>query len=304
MFGSSMLEVGIGVVSVYLLLSLTCSALNEWIARLVAMRAGTLEAGLRNLLNDPDGEGLTKQLYEHPLIKGLARPGWFDRLVGRRSKPSYIPSRTFALALLDTIMSADDEPAPDHPRTFEELRNAILRLPDIEVRRALLILTDEAEGNISRARENVENWFNDTMDRVSGWYKRKVQLILLSLAVAICAFLNADTLMIANSLSRDATLRAAIVAAAQEAVRQAAPADSEPSETWIDQFQAEFQRLQLPIGWSSEQGDPREVPHNLQEWVMKIAGLLISAIAVSLGAPFWFDVLNKLVNLRSVGKRP
>ncbi len=305
MFGSTTLEVAIGIVFVYLLLSLICSALNEWIARGLAMRSNTLEDGLRNLLNDPEGEGLTKQLYQHPLIKTLARQGWFDRLVGRHSKPSYIPSSIFALALLDLVMSAGGASAADGPRTFAELREAVAKLPDNELRGALLPLIDKAEGNIQKARENVEEWFNSAMDRVSGWYKRKVQLILLILALGTSAFLNADTIMIANSLSRDVTMRAAIVASAQEMVRQTLPADVEqPPLTWIEQLQAEFQRLQLPIGWSSIPGDPREVPRTPTDWVMKIAGLLITTLAVSLGAPFWFDVLNKLVNLRSEGKRP
>lgn len=304
MFGSTILEIGIGLTFVYLLLSLVCSALNEWIAQLVAMRANTLEAGLRNLLHDPTGEKLTRELYEHPLIKPLARQGWFDRLMGRVSRPAYIPARTFALALLDIITSAEGGASPEGPMTFEDLREAIVRLPESEVRKALLVLVDEAAGNVQKARENVEQWFNDAMDRVSGWYKRRVQLILLLLAMGICAFLNIDTLMIADSLSRDVTLRAAVVAAAQEMVQQPPPSGAKSPMTWIERLQTEFQRLHLPIGWSSAPNDPRGLPQSAGAWAMKIVGLMITAIAVSLGAPFWFDVLNKLTNLRLEGRPP
>ena len=83
LFGSGILEVAISVIFVYLLLSLVCSVLNESIARILALRADTLEAGIRNLLNDPAGQGLAEQFYGHPLIKGLARQGWFDQKLGR-----------------------------------------------------------------------------------------------------------------------------------------------------------------------------------------------------------------------------
>jgi hypothetical protein len=98
-FGSGVLDVAIGVAFVYLLLSLICSAVTEGIARIFAMRSSNLKDGIRNLLDDQGEVGYVQALYEHPLISGLYRQGWFDRLVRRDGKPSYIPSRTFALAL-------------------------------------------------------------------------------------------------------------------------------------------------------------------------------------------------------------
>ena len=105
------------------------------------------------------------------------------------------------------------------------------------------------------------------MDRVSGWYKRKLQLITLVLALLLSVALNADTLAYANSLRRDAALRTSVITAAQGAVRQGLPV-----ETDIRQLERSFLELQFPIGWSTEEGDPRRVPADAQGWLVKVVG--------------------------------
>jgi hypothetical protein len=103
MFGSSVLEAAIGVVFVYLLLALICTAINEWIATIVNKRGKNLFDGIRNLLNDPRFTGLAQQLYTHGLVdcisQGASDPDKPNRL------PSYLPSSTFSLALLDILGS-------------------------------------------------------------------------------------------------------------------------------------------------------------------------------------------------------
>src|SRR4051812_39062997 len=96
MFGSEILDVAIGMIFVYLLLSLICSAVNEMIEAQMKNRARDLEKGIRNLLTDTN---LADKLYEHPLIKGL--------YIDKKGKPSYIPARTFALTLLNIVAPAD-----------------------------------------------------------------------------------------------------------------------------------------------------------------------------------------------------
>ncbi|HWO47495.1 MAG TPA: hypothetical protein VNM41_05485, partial [Solirubrobacterales bacterium] len=58
--------------------------------------------------------------------------------------------------------------------------------------------------------------------------------------------------------------------------------------------------LSLPVFWTEE----KNRPSSLDEWLVSIAGWLISIAAISLGAPFWFDTLGKLSNLRMAGKKP
>lgn len=92
MFGSQVVDVAIGMVFVYLLLSLVCSAANELIETILKNRAKQLEKGIRSRLNNV---GLAQKIYDHALVSGL--------YASDRTKPSYIPARRFALAPLNTI---------------------------------------------------------------------------------------------------------------------------------------------------------------------------------------------------------
>src|SRR5262249_18154540 len=91
MTGLAILDVALGLVFVYLLLSLLCTIVNEWIAQAARLRARTLRAGIETLLNDVKFKRVTEQLYWHPLIAGLKH--------GERD-PSYIPGALFAKAFL------------------------------------------------------------------------------------------------------------------------------------------------------------------------------------------------------------
>lgn len=292
MLGSQVLEVATGLAYLYLLLSLICMVLNEWIAGALALRAKTLEIGMRNLLDDP-GTELAAKVYAHPLVNGLGRRGL--RL------PSYISSRTFASALLDIVAPADPTTGP---RSLTETRSLVSQLPPGHARDALLALIDQAGGDLAKARANIEHWFDDAMDRVSGWYKRKAQVIVACLGLGVSILLNADTLAIANSLGRDPQLVALVGGAAQEIVKQPLPANGKPAEKRIAEIQSALQQVRLPIGWSLVPGDARRVPSGLWEWLGKILGLVFTGLAVSLGAPFWFDALGKLVGLRASGPPP
>ena len=100
-FGSTILEVIIGMLFVYLLLSLLCSAIGEYLEAKWNNRAKLLKKGIELLLNDTTGPSTTdlaKQLYAHGLIRPLYRD--------EKMLPSYIPSRTFALALWNMATAA------------------------------------------------------------------------------------------------------------------------------------------------------------------------------------------------------
>src|SRR5215212_10997463 len=168
MFGSEILEVAIGMGALYLVLSLVCSAITEAVARAFAMRSGTLRSGIRNLLSDLDGKSLARDFYDHPQVRGLYRRGWFDRKVGRDGKPSYISPRIFRLALLDTLPPVDS--APENG-ALSKLRARVARVEDENLKKALLVCLDDAE-NAHQAQANIERWFGEAMERVTGWYRR------------------------------------------------------------------------------------------------------------------------------------
>ena len=292
MFGSLALEIGISLSLVYLLLGLMCSVLNEWVAGILNMRAKNLWDGVRNLLYDSEGTGLAKQLYDHALVKNLGKAGQL---------PSYVPSRAFALALFDLVAPVHDSTTT---RTLQDIRNSVANISNEQVKTTLVVLIDDAEGDLKKARENVERWYDDAMDRVSGWYKKKTQLFILVWALAVTLSVNADTVLIANTLAHDATLRTSLVAMAEITAKEPLPQDAKGTTERVQQMSSEIKKLGLPIGWSLEPKDPKSLPSDVGGWALKIIGLSLTAIAVSLGAPFWFDVLNKLINIRSAGKQP
>jgi len=278
MFGSYVLEVAIGLVFVYMLVSLLCSTINEQvIARFFNLRANTLEAGIKNMLaaiGTPGGalDTVVEQVYENPRIKALSQNAASDK----SRKPSYIPADAFALALIDVVQAYKDNP-----------NSAKSPLPE-----ALESLGEKTNIDLAKDLVKVEKWYNDTMDRVSGWYRRRVQLIIFILGLLIVVGLNIDTLSIITTISNDTVIRSALVASAQGSA-------SSPSNAGVATLQKGFEQIQLVIGWS-----PSSLPADFWAWVLKIVGLLATTFAVSLGAPFWFDLLNKFMAFRSSGTPP
>jgi hypothetical protein len=196
----------------------------------------------------------------------------------------------------------------------------------------------EKEKVLALARTNTEQWFDDAMDRASGWYKRSTQLWLGLVGLALAFVLNVDTISVATALWRDHTLR-------QNAVEQAkkyqltstdGSSFSNPAEAAqaIRHLNTQLsQDLHLPIGWRTEvyqlqagqtcvllptrRGDIwgisnqngcmylREAAANQNAGApMKVLGLLLTAVAVTQGAPFWFDLISKLTNPRGSGAVP
>jgi hypothetical protein len=310
LLGSTVLEVAVGLLFVYLLLSLLCSAVAEYIEVRVNKRAEFLRKGIQLLLNDTSGKGhdLAAQLYAHGLVRPFYRDG--DKL------PSYIPSRTFALALWNLATAAapaGDGHAPARPVSgvtsdLGVIRDAVARhLPNEELKTALMTLIDEAQGDIEKARRNIEGWYEAMMDRVSGWYKRRAAKITLGLGLGIAAVVNADSISIANALARDSALRAAIVGAAERRVTLVRPAPAGDDTTEADRLRSAYNDvagLGLPIGWSrtAPPTDPRAIPATFGDWMLKVLGILLTAFAISQGAPFWFDLLNKFMVVRSTVK--
>jgi len=275
MFGSNVLDVAIGLVFVYLLLSLLCSTINEQvIARFFALRAKTLEEGITNMLATPQGKELVNQLYENPLIKGLSQ----NAASNKPRKPSYIPADTFAVALMNTKADQAYKNNPD------AANNSI---PE-----ALELLINNTKNDPAKVLANIEAWYNETMDRVSGWYKRRVQLIIFALGLVIAVGLNVDTISIITTLSNDSVIRSTIVSAAQGSANS-------PTNANLATLQKSIEQVQLVVGWSTS-----PLPADVWGWVSKIVGLLATTFAVSLGAPFWFDLLNKFMGFRSSGPPP
>ncbi|MFQ5684302.1 MAG: hypothetical protein ACE5HC_13660 [Candidatus Binatia bacterium] len=284
------LEVIIGLVFVYLILSLICSAVQETIAAVCGWRSNTLQEGIQNLLDDPnikDAAGnvrdLKEEVYNHPLVNKLAKKG---------KRPSYVPARNFAVALLDVLKDPNASGGP-----LTEARATVDNLPHGPVRKALAGLIDTAQGDIAQVRKNIETWFDDSMDRVSGWYKRNAHKWMVGIALGLTIFMNVDSVEISRRLWKDPQLRAQVVAQADVLVDKNA---TELEKETIKNLQQELN--ELPVGWDIP--SLKSLGANPWSLIPKVVGLILTTIAVSLGAPFWFDGLNKLLNIRAAGRRP
>jgi hypothetical protein len=315
MFGSVIIEVAIGIIFVFILVSIICTTIREGIESKLKSRAAYLEHGIRELLHDRKAEGLARSFFTHPLINGLFssdykpgedtdRPSLFAK---GGNLPSYIPSKNFAMALMDiaargpaTDVVSSDANSP--VISVESIRANILNIQNMAVQRVLLTAIDSAQGDLDRLQQNIEAWFNNSMDRVSGWYKRSTQWIILVIALIVTVGLNINTITIADYLYHNNTARSIMVAKAEAAAK-----DSNFVTQSSEDMKAELAALDLPIGWGQQWSMIRSVDGSEKDgpWntiFVPILGWLLTALAATMGAPFWFDMLNKIMVLRSTVK--
>ncbi|MDM0104138.1 hypothetical protein QTH97_04290 [Variovorax sp. J22R24] len=340
MFNSETLEIAIGMSFLFLLMALTCTAIKEWIEGVLKWRAMDLERALRTLLDDPDGS-TTAFLFRHPQIFSLFQ-GKYDPstltssmltpgagamhmpLRHRRNLPSYIPSSHFSIAFLDligrgpTVGTQDDEQGNiARPLTVAELRQRAMLLDSAHVRRVVLNAIDYGGGDLNKVKLNVEQWFDGTMDRAAGWYKRRTQAVLFMIGLAAAVVLNVDALNVLHRLTTDKTFREVVVKEAESA-KPPSTSSKELTDNVVA-LRKEVDRLGLPMGWkpigdstlawaptqlcaTRSVDEPCDFRARHDAILRVLLGWLITALGVMLGAPFWFDVLNRIMVIRSTVK--
>ena len=284
-----MLNVVIGLVLIFLLYSLFATTVLELVSSILAFRGRNLEKALRNML-DGGGDQLFREFKENPMYQQLS-----GKFIGKHSPPSYLSSEKFR-SILFQILNKDQKEG--------EIASHIEQLPDGGLKPVLRQILNDAQQDQEEFKQKVELWFNDVMDRASGWYKRHVQKVLVLLGLGIAVAFNVDSLQIYAQLSRDpdAANRVALEAAKVVAGREN-PEAEEPQALREEVYELLAQNLEvlkspLGIGWDS-------VPlakMDWLDWLFKLFGWFVTALAISLGAPFWFDLLKKAVNIRSSGK--
>ena len=168
-------DIALGLFWLYLVLSLTASAVQEWIAAVVGLRASNLRAGLRSLL----GDDYARRLYEHPLVRNLGKKNPFFRSLVSKSKedcykrPSYIAPDTLSSVLL-AVLAEDTGGRSLVAYGAGEVRAAVEKIrPDHPLKPVLEVLADDCEGAATQLRVRLAGWFDEGMTRISGWYKRK-----------------------------------------------------------------------------------------------------------------------------------
>ena len=326
--GFPALDVAIGLAFLFFLLATACSAINEMLASVLGWRAKTLEDGIRNMFGDPrvkaglggwlhairgllpeatlaqerrtregtETDDLTARVFTNWRVRALVRDP--DSTLRRRRRPSYLPPRALSLAVAEHLASipAREGDTSGHAPSetpwqladralLEKVSTGVHQLPEGQAAKLLQKCAENAHGRLENFRRNVETAFDDSMERASGWYKRKVQVVLVVLATVFAVGLNVDAVYVGTRLWQDPALSQAAVAQAGTAGRGGAGSAGDAA--------ARIQALGIPVGWGASER-PKHVWSALPGWIVTIA-------ALSLGAPFWFDLLSRFSRLRGSG---
>ncbi|GAB5553940.1 MAG: hypothetical protein Sapg2KO_35310 [Saprospiraceae bacterium] len=292
-----MLQVVIGLVFVLLLLSLLATTIMELLASFFALRGRNLESALKNLLSSSDkAEELFKDFKSNSLYRQLSQ-----KAGKTRRSPSYLSAESFQSILFDVILKGEK---------IDQIVDKIETLPDDDLKNVLKQLLNDAEYELQEFKGKIHGWYDNIMDRASGWYKRMVQKIVVLVGIMIAVVFNADTIAIFERLESDPESLQQVVNLAEnylaktdaEQVITATPTFDQRLDEVRSLINDEIEQAKSPLGLGWEGISFRTFSPT--EWGIKILGWIVTALAISLGAPFWFDLLRKLVNIRSSGNKP
>jgi len=256
---------------------------------------------------------LVDRFYELPLIKYTAKNRVFNH-------PSYIKPENFSSAVIYLLKEKGsgirlDVKVADILFTDKE--------PDLEpeTRQQLQAFWQEAYGDIEKFKIILEKWYGNIMERTTGWYKRQAQWLTLIIGLMLAVVFNVDTIEIAQKLSKDKVSQQQLNEMAATFV-QTHTVDNVAHDTLaLDTLANRFQTLMnqdvkntnmlLGLGW---QNPPKLLPitvHRIgKAWAKivhkprRLLGWFVTALAISFGAPFWFDLLGRFVNIRVAGTKP
>jgi hypothetical protein len=330
MLNSPVLNLVILLSFIYFVGSLVISTINEGIASIFRMRPEQLKKALENLFFDRDWNSfLQNKLIVNPHIESL--------MYAQGKYPSYIPAKNFALAIISEI-GADNI-------NIQGLQVAInnAAIP-ADLKKVLTDFAAAGEHNLSDFNKNIENFYNNAMDRVTGVYKKKIRLISWITGLLLAAFLNIDTLKIAKdelantqmlsktvdniaaqisqvkldsgsvsiktkdgqiSVARDQTVQVK-----KDTAKKNARIDTMAGSLSNSVKQARALTLYLQqnsgynLAYENCQDFTKQWFSSFGVFFFKLIGLVITAFALQLSSSFWFDLINKAVSIRSAGKKP
>jgi hypothetical protein len=202
-----------------------------------------------------------------------------------------------ALQRIEKIIDRLPPPLADNIKTLAE--------------RAELNINNTQHG-VNALRQEIETNFDNSMERASGVYKRNAKGVALLLGLVIAAATNADAFYMISRLSKDSALRDTITQNAGQIVlqnrNQLGYVDINTLRSQTDEA---LNQIALPIGWSDANlqrqiswTSKQSRPFPVWRIITFIPGWIVSGIAIAMGAPFWFDLLGKVVNVRNAGRPP
>ena len=281
MSGSQALEVAIGLVLMLFLLSLVASSMVEVVSQVLKKRSKDLAAVIERMVGQPTDPAV-------PTVAGTATYAMLQMASER--PPSYLPARAFGDAVLEIVATAR-KGAADAAAMFDRLPTGL------QAKLKPLLLN--AQGDLTAIRAEVETWFDQTMDRMAGVYKRWTQVVLFVVGLTLAVAANASVFGVAAKLWHDPVTRATVVQAAGRAAADDGASDPATNLEEVARQVDDLEEVGLPLGWAGDH--PAGKGLGVAGYV---AGWLATAFLVMLGAPFWFDTLTKLVALRSSGRKP
>jgi hypothetical protein len=293
MLTSQAIDTAIGLALMFFIIATAASAITETIATLFHKRATDLEKGISALLagDPPEGDAaktILDDFKKTSVWKSAEQSSANSFLRLRRARPAYLSGKAFADAIMEMVL--DEQHGDDALGNLTNLRKRL---------RALAL---NGEATLLEVKSGLESWFDDSMARLEGAYKRWATLCLFLVGLALSVALNAPSTTVAQKLWTDPVTRSAVAAAASKVLAEGA----DPGQlTSVADAADKLTQLSLPIGWQPEDG-PRLWQNGLLTghlW-MTILGWLLTALFVMMGAPSWFDLLSKLVSLRASGQKP
>lgn len=302
------LDVTIGLIFLYLLLALMATVVTDGLAGLLRLRSRNLNKSLEALLKSDDAKTLSNIFHNTgtmQTIQTMTGKYWFQFKTDSREKYTRVESKSFVNALLEAgkasmesdKVGGESKPAPTLITSAAELIEIIEALPESNLKKSVITIIDDKKDDVKAMKALIADWFDTMMETASLRFKAAMKQYAFVAALIVTIAANADSINIAGALWEDDTMRTQI---AENAAAFVAEAETVDELADFEAVQAELRPF--PIGWDTT------APHHssdwylsLDGWLKKIAGWLLTALAVSLGAPFWFDLLKKLAAIRKPG---
>lgn len=293
-------DVAIGLTLIYLGAGLLVTLINEYIAQALNLRGRNLCSSLQTLIDNDDIRATLKQ---SPAISRF-----FDSQPGKA--PSYVDPSILAQLLVGGLAAGANV-----GDATKQVASTLEKLPDSSLKIQLQALVSTAGSSAETLTNAVADWANRSLTVLGEGYKQQLQKISFAIGLAVAISFNLDTVILTRHLYNDHEARDATVALGIQIVDKTAPGALEkclkldkaarekdaacvPLSGLLEVVQGRSQNLgQLPIGWPANET-------GACNWGLRILGWLLTALALSLGAPFWFDLLNKLVNFRYGMRKP
>lgn len=296
----AILEVAISIIVVYFLMSTLVSFIKEMIAMVLNKRGRMLYKSLKNLFAESEEatDTLVDKVYESSFVNNLASKFGITKYLNKR--PSYIHNANFTEALLDEIRKHGT--AVDF-KSFADIKNKINTMPDSFIKAKLISIMHELEdagkGTIANVKHKISEWFDSYMLTVTEVYKNYVTVwvFFISLLVSFC--MNLDTIVLAKYFYENKEQRELVLRYAENLKPEDLEIDPNVTgaerekqvKAKTDQVKKALYSFNLPLGWENFEVksifDPK-----------KFIGLFLTTISLTLGAPFWYQIMVNLLNIR------